>query len=179
MRFSVNVNGELIIPAYWQSLWSSLYNVTTMLGSVSAGYCQDRFGRRSVFLASIIIAVAGIALTFVSKTPAEFLGGKMTSGFAMGLILAGSQTWVSEIAPLPLRGIALSTYAIMLVSGFALDSLASYSPDRYQHTEPRTLACNLSNLQSNFYYERLGFPCCVRCGLDLPWTTSAGTTFYA
>jgi SP family general alpha glucoside:H+ symporter-like MFS transporter len=115
MRFAVNVNGELIIPAYWQSLWSSLYNVTTMLGSVSAGYCQDRYGRRSVFLASTIIAVAGIALTFVSKTPAEFLGGKMTSGFAMGLILAGTQTWVSEIAPLPMRGIALSTYAIMLV----------------------------------------------------------------
>ncbi|CAG7556517.1 unnamed protein product [Fusarium equiseti] len=127
MRFSVNVNGELIIPAYWQSLWSSLYNVTTMLGSVSAGYCQDRFGRRSVFLASIIIAVAGITLTFVSKTPAEFLGGKMTSGFAMGLILAGSQTWVSEIAPLPLRGIALSTYAIMLNLGLLLAISATFS----------------------------------------------------
>lgn len=123
MRFSVNVNGELIIPAYWQSLWSSMYNVTTMLGSVAAGYCQDRFGRRSVFLASIIVASAGIALTFLSKTPAEFLGGKMTSGFAMGLILAGTQTWVSEIAPLPMRGIALSTYAIMLVRKFLWPSI--------------------------------------------------------
>ncbi|KAH6950958.1 general substrate transporter [Fusarium avenaceum] len=127
MRFSVNVNGELIIPAYWQSLWSSLYNVTTMLGSVSAGYLQDRFGRRSVFLASSIIAAAGIALTFVSKTPAEFLGGKMTSGFAMGLILAGTQTWVSEIAPLPMRGIALSTYAIMLNLGLLLAISATFS----------------------------------------------------
>ncbi|KAM0552371.1 hypothetical protein ACHAPJ_007931 [Fusarium lateritium] len=127
MRFSVNVNGTLIIPAYWQSLWSSLYNVTTMLGSVSAGYCQDRFGRRSVFLASIIISVAGIALTFVSKTPAEFLGGKMISGFAMGLILAGTQTWVSEVAPLPMRGIALSTYAIMLNLGLLLAISATFS----------------------------------------------------
>ncbi|CEI65539.1 unnamed protein product [Fusarium venenatum] len=123
MRFSVNVNGELIIPAYWQSLWSSMYNVTTMLGSVAA----DRFGRRSVFLASIIIASAGIALTFLSKTPAEFLGGKMTSGFAMGLILAGTQTWVSEIAPLPMRGIALSTYAIMLNLGLLLAISATFS----------------------------------------------------
>ncbi|KAG8353142.1 hypothetical protein FVEN_g8801 [Fusarium venenatum] len=106
MRFSVNVNGELIIPAYWQSLWSSMYNVTTMLGSVAA---------------------AGIALTFLSKTPAEFLGGKMTSGFAMGLILAGTQTWVSEIAPLPMRGIALSTYAIMLNLGLLLAISATFS----------------------------------------------------
>ncbi|KAF5672021.1 maltose permease [Fusarium heterosporum] len=127
MRFSVNVNGELIIPAYWQSLWSSLYNVTTMLGSVSAGYGQDRFGRRSVFLASSVIAAVGIALTFISKTPAEFLGGKMISGFAMGLILAGTQTWVSEIAPLPMRGIALSTYAIMLNLGLLLAISATFS----------------------------------------------------
>ncbi|KAM0207309.1 hypothetical protein ACHAQD_012101 [Fusarium lateritium] len=127
MRFSTNVNGELIIPAYWQSLWSSLYNLTTMLGSVTAGYCQDRFGRRSVFLASIIISVAGIALTYVSKTPAEFLGGKITSGFAMGLILAGTQTWVSEVAPLPMRGIALSTYAIMLNLGLLLAISATFS----------------------------------------------------
>lgn len=116
MRFSVIVNGEPIIPAYWQSLWSAMYNVATMLGSVSAGFLQDRLGRRSVFLASATIAAAGIALTFVAGTPAEFLGGKIVSGYAMGFILAGTQTWVSEIAPLPMRGIALSTNTIMLVS---------------------------------------------------------------
>ncbi|WAO94388.1 Maltose permease [Fusarium falciforme] len=127
MRFATPVNGTLIIPAYWQSLWSAMYNVTTMLGSMSAGFCQDRFGRRSVFLASILIAVAGISLVFTSNTPPEFLGGKIVSGYAMGLILAGTQTWVSEVAPLPMRGIALSTYAIMLNLGLLLAISVTFS----------------------------------------------------
>ena len=116
MRFASDVGGQLIIPAHWQSLWSSMYNVATMLGAVFAGFLQDRLGRRSVFLASIVIASAGIALSFIAGDPAEFLGGKIVSGFGMGLILAATQTWVSEIAPLPMRGIALSTNTIMLVS---------------------------------------------------------------
>ena len=87
-----------------------------MLGAVSAGFCQDRLGRRSVFIVSIIVTAGGIAFSFVSETPAHFLGAKIVSGYGVGWILAGTQTWVSEIAPVPMRGIALSANTIMLVS---------------------------------------------------------------
>lgn len=116
MTFASEVNGALIIPAAWQSAWNASYNVMSMLGSVAAGFLQDWFGRRAVFLASIICATAGIGISYVSETSPMFLGGKIMSGFAVGLVLAGTQTYVSEIAPLPMRGIALSTNTIMMVS---------------------------------------------------------------
>ena len=109
------VNGQLIIPAYWQSAWNAMYNVMTLVGSVVAGHVQDWLGRRAVFLIAIIIAAGGIAVSFVSNNPAQFLGGKMVSGTAVGLLLTTTQTYVSEIAPLPMRGIALSVNTIMLV----------------------------------------------------------------
>ena len=109
------VNGQLIIPAYWQSAWNAMYNVMTLVGSVVAGLVQDWLGRRAVFLVAIIIAAGGIAVSFVSNNPAQFLGGKIVTGTAVGLLLTTTQTYVSEIAPLPMRGIALSVNTIMLV----------------------------------------------------------------
>jgi MFS transporter, SP family, general alpha glucoside:H+ symporter len=127
MTFASEVNGALIIPAYWQSLWNALYNAMNMLGSVSAGYLQDWLGRRSVFLAAIIFGTVGIAISYVSKTPAEFLGGKIVAGYAVGLVLAGTQTYVSEIAPLPMRGMALSTNTVMLNLGLLIGISTTFS----------------------------------------------------
>jgi MFS transporter, SP family, general alpha glucoside:H+ symporter len=119
-QFAVPVGDRLIIPAHWQSAWNAMYNVMTILGSFAAGAVQDTFGRRAVFLLAIVVASAGIAVTYVSLTPAHFLGGKITTGFAVGLILTGTQTWVSETAPTPVRGIALSCNTIMLNLGFLI-----------------------------------------------------------
>ncbi|KAK5659578.1 hypothetical protein OQA88_780 [Cercophora sp. LCS_1] len=119
-KFATEINGRLIIPAHWQSAWNAMYNVMTILGSFTAGTIQDMYGRRSVFLLAIMVASAGIAVTFIASTPAHFLGGKITTGFAVGLILTGTQTWVSETAPTPMRSIALSCNTIMLNLGFLI-----------------------------------------------------------
>lgn len=116
MRFATEIDGELIIPAYWQSLWNALFNVAQLLGSISAGYIQDKLGRRAVFFLAAVIASAGIAVAYISKTPAQFLAAKIIVGIAAGQLLTATQTYVSEITPLPMRGIALACNILMLVS---------------------------------------------------------------
>lgn len=116
MTFASEVNGQLIIPAYWQSAWNALYNTMMFFGSFTAGYVQDWYGRRAVIALAAVVAASGIAISFVSETPAQFLGGKIVTGFSVGLFTTTTQTYVSEIAPLPIRGIALSVNTIMLVS---------------------------------------------------------------
>ena len=115
MTFASEVDGHLIIPAYWQSAWNAMYNVMIIFGSVVAGYVQDRLSRRAVLLLAAIVATGGIAAAFVANTPAQFLGSKIVTGTAVGLFLTATQTYVSEIAPLPMRGIALSVNTTMLV----------------------------------------------------------------
>ncbi|GKT80480.1 maltose permease [Colletotrichum tofieldiae] len=125
--FATEVNGQLIIPAYWQSAWSAMYNVMMIFGSFTAGYMQDWLGRRSVLLLGSIVAAAGIAISFVSETPSQFLGGKIVTGFSVGLFTTTTQTYVSEIAPLPIRGIALSVNTIMMNLGLLLAIATSFS----------------------------------------------------
>ncbi|KAK6218437.1 hypothetical protein QIS74_06317 [Colletotrichum tabaci] len=125
--FATEVNGQLIIPAYWQSAWSAMYNVMMIFGSFAAGYMQDWLGRRSVILLASVVAAAGIAVTFVSETSPQFLGGKIIAGFSVGLFTTTTQTYVSEIAPLPIRGMALSVNTIMMNLGLLIAISTSFS----------------------------------------------------
>ncbi|CAF3635296.1 unnamed protein product [Fusarium graminearum] len=127
MKFASKVDGQLIIPAYWQSLWNATYNIMQLFGSISAGFVQDIAGRRAVFLSGIIIVSCGIALAYVAETPAQFMGAKIISGFAVGAFQSTTQTYVSEITPLPLRGIALSLNILMMNVGFLIAISTTYS----------------------------------------------------
>ena len=115
MTFASEIDGVMLIPARWQSLWNAMFYVMTIVGSVAAGPIQDWFGRRAIFLTCILVSSAGIAVAYVSETPAMYLGAKILTGFALGASMVGTQTFVSEITPLPMRGIALSINTFALV----------------------------------------------------------------
>lgn len=92
-----------------------MYNAMNIFGSITAGIVQDRFGRRSVILVAAIIAAIGIAVAYIAEDSAQFLASKVFTGFSMGMIVTVTQTYVSEISPLPMRGIMLSLCTIMMV----------------------------------------------------------------
>ncbi|KAI1873996.1 uncharacterized protein JN550_002575 [Neoarthrinium moseri] len=127
MTFAEEVNGALTIPAYWQSAWNATYNVGMLLGSLVAGWTQDLVGRRMVLAFTIILSVSGIAVAFVAATSPQFLGSKILSGFAVGMMQTITQTYVSEIAPLPMRGIALSINIVMMNIGMLIAISSTFS----------------------------------------------------
>jgi SP family general alpha glucoside:H+ symporter-like MFS transporter len=104
-----------VVPAYWQSLWNALPQLTTGLGAWSSGFVADRFGRRASFLIAGILSVAGVAVVYTAPTNGQFLAGKMVNALGLGMALTAGQTYVAEIAPVKLRGIALSAYTLSMV----------------------------------------------------------------
>lgn len=86
-----------------------------MFGAWSIGHISDWYGRRLSFFTAGVISMAGVAVLYISATPAVFLGGKLINAFAMGIALATGQSYVSEISPVRLRGILLSAYAFCMV----------------------------------------------------------------
>ncbi|USP78037.1 MFS general substrate transporter [Curvularia clavata] len=125
--FASEINGVLLIPAHWQSLWNAMFNVMTIVGSIAAGPIQDFFGRRAIFLTVALVASAGVAVAFVSEHPATYLGAKILTGFALGASVVGTQTYVSEISPLAMRGIALSINSVALNLGLLIAISATFS----------------------------------------------------
>lgn len=116
MTFASRVDGELIIPAPWQAAWADMFDVAQILGADVIGFVQDSWGQRTGFFRSTIPMAVGIAVAYISSTPAQFLGARIIKGFAVGGMNATTQTYVSEIAPLPMRSIALSMNMLIMVS---------------------------------------------------------------
>ncbi|PYH44692.1 MFS general substrate transporter [Aspergillus saccharolyticus JOP 1030-1] len=119
-KFGSLVHGTYTIPAYWQSLWNALSQVATMIGSTVGGFISDRLGRRVAFLVAACLSSAGFAVVYTANTPGVFLAGKIINGLALGIALTTGQTYVSEITPLPLRGIALSAYTFCMNLGYMI-----------------------------------------------------------
>jgi MFS family permease len=86
-----------------------------MLGATTAGPVQDRFGRRVSFLLGAIFSAAGVAVVYTASTPGVFLAGKIVNG----ICLTTGQTYISEVSPMHIRGIALSTFTFCMVRTFS------------------------------------------------------------
>ncbi|KAF2083753.1 general substrate transporter [Saccharata proteae CBS 121410] len=133
--FGTEVNGEFLIPAYWQSLWNAVAQIGTMIGAGSAGTLQDRLGRRLSFFTGAIISVIGVSLVYVSSSPGLFLVGKTINGAGVGICLTTGQTYVSEISPTRIRGVMLGAYSNLgnlIAASVGFSRIAIMSPLAYK-----------------------------------------------
>ncbi|CAK7226328.1 hypothetical protein SBRCBS47491_006192 [Sporothrix bragantina] len=111
-------DGSYVVPAYWQSLWNAMPQLTTGIGAWVAGPLSDRFGRRIAFVVSGMISAAGVAVVYTASARGVFLAGKMVNAVGLGMALTTGQVYVSEIAPTRFRGVALSLYTFFMNVGY-------------------------------------------------------------
>lgn len=64
------------------------------------------FGRKKIVIAGIANTLIGVALEFRATSDGVFLAGKLVNGFSIGILNTVCVAYVSEISPLPLRGVA-------------------------------------------------------------------------
>jgi MFS transporter, SP family, general alpha glucoside:H+ symporter len=120
--FGTTFAGQYILPALWVGLWNGLVQAGAAAGSVSAGWFQDRFGRRPTFLLGGILGILGTTASYTSGMPYEadhrrglFLLAKIIIGFSCGSLMSVCQTWISEAAPKNIRGVLLGFYGFNIV----------------------------------------------------------------
>ncbi|KAL2847396.1 general substrate transporter [Aspergillus pseudodeflectus] len=115
------------IPAYWQSLWNALAQVSTAIGAFIIPLVSDGLGRRYALGLSGAVCCAGVAVLYTCQTPGVFLAGKMVNAVGLGMSLTTSQTYVAEITPLKLRGFLLALQSFTLSLGVFVAVLVGYS----------------------------------------------------
>lgn len=122
ISFGTLQDGQYLLPAMWLSLWTTMMPIGVMLGALSCSFLTDRFGTRWSTMTGGVFAIAGALLTFFSDRLAEldsrrglFTGSKVVLGYGLGLMLPASQTYVSEVSPVRLRGALLSLFTISMV----------------------------------------------------------------
>lgn len=126
--------GKWIIPATWLALWHAFGPIGSVIGGVSAGWFQDRVGRRWSLATGSLISAIGVAILYVSNLPADydarrgvFLAGKTLQGLSTGFVLATIQTYISETVPIAMRGSALALCPTAILLGQLMGSVVVFT----------------------------------------------------
>lgn len=134
MMFGQPYEDRYIIPSSWYAVWQISTNIGLMAGAVLCGWLQDRIGRRwSLFGSSMIISVS-VGICYVSDLPRSleakrglFFFAKTVQGFGVGGMMCTTQTWLSEVLPVSLRGPFMAFFPIFKLLGQLVGALVCFS----------------------------------------------------
>ncbi|EXJ58336.1 hypothetical protein A1O7_05761 [Cladophialophora yegresii CBS 114405] len=141
------LDDRYIIPSMWMGLWNAISPIGIMIGSIMAGWLQDRVGRRLSLGLSSVLSAAGVAAVFSSQflddlesRRGAFLAAKLIMGLAIGGVLCTTQTYLSEILPPKLRGSVMAFFPVFTLLGQLIGAVVVYAsldlPGKRPYTTP-------------------------------------------
>lgn len=93
------------------------------LSTFAFGFVSDKFGRRSVFIYSMVIySVAQFSIAVLASAPLIDLA-RFVAGFAVGMQLVNNDSYISELTPRSARGRYMTTSFIFVLSAIPVAAL--------------------------------------------------------
>lgn len=131
----VDALGNLYLPSLWTSLWTSMTALAQALSATATGYLVDYIGRKWCGVAGGIVSLAGAAVQYTATTPGSLLAGKIVNGLGIGMTMAVSTTYASEVVPPRLvptvqKGIVIF---ILFMQGVAMGIIRVFVPNMAEH----------------------------------------------
>jgi SP family myo-inositol transporter-like MFS transporter 13 len=99
------------------SLIVSLAQLGAFIGSLAAGPMQDKFGRKPIIMVSDVIFTLGAALMYFAPSIPFLMAGRLIVGLGIGISALVIPVYISEIAPVHLRGTLMSINILFLTTG--------------------------------------------------------------
>ena len=109
------------------------YLLASTVSTPLYGKLGDMLGRKSVFMAAILIFLAGSMLAGLSQTMGQLIGFRALQGIGAGGLMVGAQAIIADIVPPRERGrytgliggvFAVASVAGPLLGGFLVDNLS-------------------------------------------------------
>ncbi|XP_033763948.1 solute carrier family 2, facilitated glucose transporter member 1-like [Pecten maximus] len=159
-----NRNGEYMSSSLLTLLWSltvSIFAIGGMIGGLSGGYVANRFGRKGGLLRNNLLNLIASGLLIFSKFAKSYemlIAGRFVAGLCSGIATAIVPLYLSETAPISVRGLAGTFNQLAICLGIlvaqiiGLEKLLS-TPDLWPYLLGGTLV--------PMVFQLLTLPCCV------------------
>ncbi|MEC7984933.1 MAG: MFS transporter [Myxococcota bacterium] len=106
-----------------KGLYFVYFTVTSLISRVGGGMISDRYGRRIVSMASMLLVTVGMLVTGAATTAHVLLGGALLFGFGYGLGVPNIFAWTADLSDESIRGRAFATVFIALEIGIGAGAL--------------------------------------------------------
>ncbi|KAH8589825.1 putative transporter [Bisporella sp. PMI_857] len=127
--------GNRILASPILSAWSSIMSVGQIIGMTSLSFVSSKFGRKAAMYSYWLILVGSVfAESFATSWPG-WLVGKLMAGIGVGGVQSTIPTYISEVAPIRIRGGLLMCYSFWWTVGsfFAQVALRTLSKSHPTH----------------------------------------------
>lgn len=121
---SANISGSIrYIREYYNLLPNqvgilvAISLIGNFIGSLVAGYCSDRFGRKNTMIYGCILGLIGLIIAALSPILPIFYIGRILFGFSVGVSFVAAPMYITEISPADKRGRCGSIRQILLSFG--------------------------------------------------------------
>jgi SP family sugar:H+ symporter-like MFS transporter len=123
------ISGEPEFNSLLIGLIIAVFNAGCAIGGLTLPKLSDIKGRKFTIFLSVWIYVLGLLVQTTSRTSGkwyQFLIGRIITGFAVGSTSVLTPMFISESAPLRIRGSMVVFYQVMITAGILLGNLANF-----------------------------------------------------
>lgn len=126
---------DFTLPSWEKSLMVSILSCGTFAGALVAGDIADLIGRRLTIILGCAIFASGCVLEIASTNQVGvFVLGRLIAGSGGGCVSAIVILYMSEIAPMKVRGAMVSGYQFCVTIGLMLASCVVYATEARSDT---------------------------------------------
>ena len=119
----VKASAALSLEGPSLALAASISTLAQAASVLAMGFLGDRFGRRRVLAASLLLALLGNLCSLLTTDAGLFLVGRVLTGIALGSVLTSTFASVRAVSPPGRISEALGLWNLLIVVGFILGSL--------------------------------------------------------
>ncbi|KAI0182068.1 putative maltose permease [Hypoxylon sp. FL1284] len=115
--FGVELDGEYVIPASWQTGLSMGNPIGQVVGALFSAYPMELFGRKWTFYGCVVLTAGLVFIQFFARSLQVLLAGELLGGLVLGCYVVIGPTYASEVCPMALRGYLTSFTNLCFVTG--------------------------------------------------------------
>ncbi|MGO1181573.1 MAG: MFS transporter [Micrococcaceae bacterium] len=121
-RIAVDLDASII----WQGLIGAASLIGLLVGAPLGGWLSDRFGRKKMITANLIVTLAASLLLLAVGNVAQLLLLRLLMGISIGSDYAVGKPLLAEFAPTRIRGRLLATGEMSWYVGFMVAFVTGY-----------------------------------------------------
>lgn len=103
-----------------QGVAIALYEIGCMIGALSCTSLGERLGRRKIIFLGALVMIGGSVIQAASFGLAQFIVGRIVTGFGNGFITATVPVWQSECSPAHQRGKLVMLEGCLITAGIMI-----------------------------------------------------------
>ncbi|KAH8806186.1 hexose transporter [Xylogone sp. PMI_703] len=132
----VGKNGAPALASPILAGWSSIMSCGQVIGMTSLPFLSSRYGRKAAMYTYWVILVGSVLTESLARSWQAWLVAKLLAGIGVGCLQSTIPTYISEVAPVRIRGALLMCYSFWWTLGsffaqVALQHLNQDNPTKY------------------------------------------------